>query len=290
MERIERYFDTAIESPDGIKKLRGLILTLAMQGKLVPQDPKDQPASELLKEIAAEKKRLEDEGKIKKQKELPPIKPEEVPYALPVGWEWVRLDSICSTITQGPNPKYSGKSDKAYRVLKTKDFYDDRILYNQFELISYDIFQEYKRYQLKTNDLIFGLVGKGSTAKCNIFLEQKDFNCIFTRATGLIRLIDTFKTLPAYVHLFFLSGHGKNRTEIITDGSTGQLVIRTSELKMIEFPLPPLPEQQRIVEKIDHLMALCDSLEEQIAMATHTRTAIFDAVLAKVQGGGRELN
>ena len=85
MDRIERYFDIAIKSPDGIKKLREMILSLAMQGKLVPQDPNDPPASELLKEIEAEKKKLIKAGKIKKQEPLPPIKPEEVPYALPAG-------------------------------------------------------------------------------------------------------------------------------------------------------------------------------------------------------------
>ena len=87
-------FDLIIETPGGIKKLRQLILTLAMQGKLVPQDASDQPASELLKEIAAEKKRLVKEGEIKAQKPLPPITPEEVPYQLTTGWEWVRLGDI----------------------------------------------------------------------------------------------------------------------------------------------------------------------------------------------------
>ena len=100
MDRIERYFDIAIKSPDGIKKLREMILSLAMQGKLVPQDPADQPASELLKEIEAEKRRLVKEGKIKKQEPLPPIKPEEVPYEVPAGWEWVRLgDAIFNAMT-----------------------------------------------------------------------------------------------------------------------------------------------------------------------------------------------
>lgn len=93
-DSLEQHFDTAFSAPDGIAKLRELILTLAMQGKLVSQDPNDPPASEPLKEIKAEKQHLMDEKKIKKPKLLPPIKPEEVPYALPEGWEWVRLDTI----------------------------------------------------------------------------------------------------------------------------------------------------------------------------------------------------
>jgi len=94
MKLLQKHFDIALATPDGIKKLRGLILTLAMQGKLVPQDPKDQPASELLKDIEAEKKRLIKEGKIKKPKPLPDIKQGETPYSLPMGWTWVRLGKI----------------------------------------------------------------------------------------------------------------------------------------------------------------------------------------------------
>ena len=101
MELLEKHFDMAFAAPDGIKKLRELILTLAMQGKLVPQDPNDQPASELLKEIEAEKQRLMKEGKIKKPKQLPEIKPEEVPYQLPEGWEWVcGVKGIYSMLTR----------------------------------------------------------------------------------------------------------------------------------------------------------------------------------------------
>ena len=106
---LEKHFETAFAAPDGIARLRELILTLAMRGKLVPQDPNDPPASELLKEIEAEKQRLLKEGKIKKPRPLPPIKPEEVPYELPQGWEWVRLGDIGSW-KSGSTPSRSNKS------------------------------------------------------------------------------------------------------------------------------------------------------------------------------------
>src|SRR5512139_2827346 len=101
MELLEQHFDTAFAAPGGIKKLRELILTLAMQGKLVPQDPNEQPASELLKEIEAEKQRLVKEGKIKQSKSLPEIKAEEAPYKLPKSWEWARLGNCMLKITDG---------------------------------------------------------------------------------------------------------------------------------------------------------------------------------------------
>lgn len=95
---LEQHFDTAFAAPDGIARLRELILTLAMQGKLVEQDPNDPPTSELLKEIEREKRASHEGTKTRrgKEKKLPPIKPEEVPYQLPQGWEWVRFGNITS--------------------------------------------------------------------------------------------------------------------------------------------------------------------------------------------------
>ena len=91
---LERHFDTAFAAPDGIQKLRQLILNLAIQGKLVSQDPSDQPASGLLKETETQKKRLAMEGKIKEPKPLPKIKTDEIPYTLPQGWQWIRFGEI----------------------------------------------------------------------------------------------------------------------------------------------------------------------------------------------------
>jgi len=115
---LEKHFDTAFAAPDGIKKLHELFLTLAMQGKLVAQDPNDPPASELLKEIEVEKQRLAEEGKIKKPKVPPEIKPDEVPYELLKGWTWVRLGMVCSCIQRGIGPAYSDYSP--HRVISQK--------------------------------------------------------------------------------------------------------------------------------------------------------------------------
>lgn len=117
-ELLEKHFDTAFAAPNGIKKLRELILTLAMQGKLVPQDPSDQPASKLLQEIEAEKQRLVKAGEIKKPKSLPPMTEEEQPYSLPQWWEWVRLGAIASYIQRGKGPSYVDFS--THRVISQK--------------------------------------------------------------------------------------------------------------------------------------------------------------------------
>ncbi len=108
---LTRHFSELYSVKENVAELRKAILQLAVMGKLVPQDPNDPPASELLKEIEAEKQRLVKEGKIKQAKPLPEIKPEEVPYALPEGWMWLSFESIVeisSGITKGR--KLSGKT------------------------------------------------------------------------------------------------------------------------------------------------------------------------------------
>lgn len=103
----------------GIKKLRELILELAVRGKLVPQDPNDEPASELLKRIEAERDQLVKEGKIKKPKKLPEISDEEKPFELPEGWEWVKLGSLGITQTGGtPQKKQSTPLWQRYSLYK----------------------------------------------------------------------------------------------------------------------------------------------------------------------------
>jgi type I restriction enzyme S subunit len=102
----------------GIKKLRELILELAVRGRLVPQDPNDEPASMLLEKITKEKTRLIKEGNIKKQTPLPEIREDEKPFGLPNGWEWVRLQDISSYIQRGKGPKYADQGQ--VRVVSQK--------------------------------------------------------------------------------------------------------------------------------------------------------------------------
>lgn len=101
-----QHLDLIASAPDGVKRLRELILELAVRGKLVPQDPNDEPASELLKRIQVEKAKLVAEGKVKKDKPLPAIGDEEKPFELPAGWEWTRLAAISLV-----NPRNDVESD-----------------------------------------------------------------------------------------------------------------------------------------------------------------------------------
>ena len=171
MNDLNKYFHTALEIPDGIKKLRELILTLAMQGKLVPQDPKDEPASELLKEIEKEK-RLTAKATKNTKEELPPIKAEEVPYSLPKGWEWVRLIDICSDIGDIDH-KMPIEVKEGIPYVSPRDFYGkNEIDFKNAKKISQkDFLILSKKIKPEYNDIIFpryGTIGVNRLVETNI--------------------------------------------------------------------------------------------------------------------------
>jgi type I restriction enzyme S subunit len=130
-ERLLALYERVAEAPDAITRLRKFILDLAVRGKLVPQDPKDEPASELLKRIAKEKARLG----IRSQKV--PLKTDEVPFQLPVGWSWSRIGEVCSKTGSGSTPRGGKEVYKPSGVpfLRSQNVYDDGLRLNDVAYI-----------------------------------------------------------------------------------------------------------------------------------------------------------
>ena len=276
MELLERHFDTAFDAPDGIKKLRGLILTLAMQGKLVPQDPKDQPASELLKEIEAEKKRHVKQGKIKEPKTLPPVSSEEMPYALPKGWEWVRLGMI--GITNPRNDADDSVIAGFIPMALIEDGYSGR-----------HTFERRKWAEIKKGftHLADGDIGMAKITPCFENAKSCVFkglpNAIGAGTTELHIFRNAFGSLVPDFLLYYL----KNPAFISAaasrmTGSAGQKRVPTVFFSENPFPLPPLKEQTRIVAKIDELMARCDALEKLRAERDAKRLAVHTTAVRQL--------
>ncbi|QPL36727.1 restriction endonuclease subunit S [Thalassospira sp. B30-1] len=263
---LEQHFDTAFAAPDGIAKLRELILTLAMQGKLVEQDPADQPASELLKDINAEKQRLVKAGKIKAPKPLPPIKPEEVPYQLPQGWEWVRVREIChdwgqkipdSTFTYidvGAIDNTSGKIGSNLQILGASDA------------------PSRARKIVKTGTVIYSTV---RPYLLNIAIIDKEYDPEPIASTAFA-ILHPFRSLSARFIYHYLRSPAFIRYVEATQKGVAYPAINDGDFFSGLFPLPPFPEQNRIVALIDQLMACCDALEalrkerEEKRLAVHT--------------------
>jgi type I restriction enzyme, S subunit len=250
-----------------------------MQGKLVPQDPKDQPASELLKEIEAEKRKLIKEGKIKKQKELPPIKPKEVPYEVPVGWVWVILGNITTLITKGSTPTSYGYVflNEGIPFIKVENVKNGSIQFtSKMQFISEDAHQFQRRSQLVENDLLFSIAGTiGETC----IVKSTDLPANINQALALIRGYNS-----AFTPLFLINALNSIVSERIKSRARGAAMYNISlgDISEMLIPLPPLAEQKRIVAKIDELMALCDSIIEKIKQSVDKQTALFDAVLSKI--------
>jgi type I restriction enzyme S subunit len=271
----QKHFDIALETPDGIKKLRELILTLAMQGKLVKQDPNDQPASELLKEIEAEKKRLVKEGKIKKQEPLPQIKPEEIPYAVPNGWEWVRLNDVSSKIHYG----YTASANhdlKEIRMLRITDIQDNKVEWESVpgcEIKDRDI----EQYLLNNNDLLIARTG-GTVGK-SYLVENVNVKAVF--ASYLIRIVPSVNIYARYLK-YFIDGPIYWKQLYAKCSGTGQPNVNGTSLSTLLLTFPPLAEQKRIVTKIDQLMALCDKLEAERNVREQKRLNVNTAAINRL--------
>ncbi|MCM8586144.1 restriction endonuclease subunit S [Pseudomonas aeruginosa] len=258
-------------APNGTKKLRELILELAVRGKLVPQDPNDEPASELLKRIAEEKARLVSEGKVRKQKPLAEIGAEEKPFDVPTNWEWVRVaavghdwgqktpDKAFTYIDVGAVDNAAGRIS-APQVLMAEDapsrarkvVRPGTVIYSTIRpyLLNVAVIEE--AYEQEP-------IASTAFAIIHPYLEMsaRYFLC-YLRSPVFVRYVESVQMGIAY--------------PAINDGQFFSGLI----------PLPPLAEQHRIVAKVDELMALCDRLEARQADADSAHAQLVQALLGSL--------
>jgi len=268
---LEQHFDTAFAAPDGTKKLRELILTLAMQGKLVEQDPNDPPASQLLKEIEAEKKRLVKEGKIKAPKLLPEIKPEEVPYALPQGWEWVRLSKICEYNGRDNVAPESIASDAWLLDLEDIEKETSRLIYRA----------KYSERQSKSTKSTFQkgdvLYGKLRPYLDKVIVADADGVC----TTEIVPIVPSQAIHSEFLRLLLKRPAFLSHVNSLMYG-VKMPRLGTEDAVQSIHPLPPISEQRRIVAKIDQLMARCDELEKLRDEREQKRCSVHTAALKQL--------
>ena len=275
--QLEAYFDVAFTAPDGVKRLRELILSLAVQGKLTDQRDSDEPASELLRKIAVEKKKLEKEGKIKKQKPLLPVGDDEKPYTLPKGWEWVRLGNVTEYIQRGKSPNYVDKSD--YPVISQKSIQWFGFNKNVVRFVSEDSISSYgaERF-VRKGDMLWNSTGTGTIGRINIYRGELDE---YKRVVcdSHVTIVRPLLISCEYAILFLMSRYVQNFIEARASGTTNQIELNTTLVVEQILPLPPLAEQQRIVERVNSLMARCDALEAIHKEQEHKRNSARAAAM-----------
>ncbi len=274
----------------GIKKLRELILDLAVRGLLVPQDSKDECASVLLKKIATEKSRLIKTGKIKKQKPLPEIREDEKPFQLPRGWKWVRLQNISEYIQRGKGPKYSDNG--SVTVISQKCVQWTGFDLSKARFISDDSLDKYQEERfLKNADLLWNSTGTGTVGRINLIENVLSKTLV---ADSHVTVIRTFLQSNRFICNYISSNSVQKRIEPIDDnplvsGTTNQVELNTSAVVNLPTPFPPLSEQHRIVAKVDELMALCDDLQQQQNLSISAHETLVKTLLgALTTASGRE--
>ena len=239
------------------KKLRQKILDLAIRGKLVPQDPNDEPASVLLERIKAEKERLIKEGKIKRNKKTAKTSDTphygNVPFEIPDNWEWTTINAISKSILYGVSE--SAKTNGKYRLLRITDIQNNSV---QWDSVPYTDFDEnkVKSYLLSEGDILFARTG--ATVGKSYLVQELAEEAIY--ASYLIRVQTYDAVLPQYVKFYFESGY---YWEQIEQGSVGvgQPNVNGTILGNLHIPIPPMHEQYRIVSELLKWMGIIDVIE-----------------------------
>ena len=230
------------------------ILQYAVEGKLVPQNIHDEPADILYDKIIKEKETLIKQGKIKKEKPLPPITDDEIPYDIPSNWKWVRLGEI-ATINGG----YAFKSElfkkQGIRVIRISDFNENGLINKN--IVRYEYFDKLNEYILNQNNIILCMTGGtvGKSLLINAITEPLVTNQRV--ATIKIRTVNEH-----YIHYVILSNLIQNIIQKAKLSTNDNISLDT--IKNFPIPLPPLREQERIVKKIDELLTYCNKLKDII--------------------------
>ncbi len=240
------------------KKLRQKILDLAIHGKLVPQNPNDEPASVLLERIRAEKEQLIKEGKIKAPKKSKSAGdtshyPKDVPFEVPEGWVWTEIAEISSSINYGVSE--SAKVTGKYRLLRITDIQDGKVSWESVPFTDYPE-DKAKAFELSDGDILFARTG--ATVGKSYLVESAPNNAIF--ASYLIRVQYSHSVIPQYIKFFFESGYYWEQISSNSVG-VGQPNVNGTSLGKLRIPLPPAAEQKRISEEAHRWMGVIDSLE-----------------------------
>lgn len=256
-----------------VKKLRQQLLQEAVQGKLVKQDKKEEPASELLKKIKAEKAKLIQEKKIKADRDLPPIKEEEIPFAIPENWTWCRLGEICIKIGSGSTPNGSNYSKQGIPFFRSQNIYEKGLVYEDISFISNEVHNQMKGTIVYANDILLNITG-GSMGRCA--LVPKDF--MEGNVSQHVCIIRPLSVNVKFYHLLILSPFFQKFIFSSTTGA-GREGLPKYNLEQFPIPLPPLSEQQRIVAKLEELMQTCNELETSIKQSVAYNERLLQQVL-----------
>lgn len=263
------------EAEKGSWRLREAILSLAVRGKLVPQDPGAECGTDLIDCIARRRKELVKDKKASPLQQSSPIKAGELPFEVPPSWSWARLDEVTSYIQRGRSPKYVENSD--IPVVSQKCIQWDGFDISQARFIDPQTLGAYgpERF-LRSGDLLWNSTGTGTVGRVNVF-HTEDASYEFVVADSHVTVIRPLLLNPWFIYLWIASPYVQSEIENLTSGSTNQVELNKSTVQAHITPIPPLEEQHRIVARARELLSLCNELTLKKQQRDTTRARLTKA-------------
>lgn len=274
--RLIEFFERVVDAPEATSRFRSFVLDLAVRGKLVPQDPKDEPASELLKQIK-EDQELSPQRRGRTIIELNDETLDE-PFELRKQWRWIRfgrVHDLVRGVTYSSSDVSDIASDGHLPVLRANNIGKGL---NFEELVFVRNSRISNEQRLRAGDYLIALSSGSKNLVGKAAFVKEDYEAAFGGFCGVIRLYST--PITPFVGVYLAS---RLYREAIAAGSRGIGInnLKKETLSNLPFPLPPLAEQRRIVSKVDELMALCDRLEARLATVNLNRSRLLDALFAE---------
>ena len=279
--RVQDNFGVLMDTPENVAELRKAVLQLAVRGKLVPQDPRDEPVERLLERIEAEKARLFEEKKIKKPKKLQPIDLDDVTPNIPETWAWTRLGGLVESMNNGlykPSTFYSNDGVGSLRMFNIQDGKTNLEGLKRLEITT----DELEQYRLLRGDLVVNRVNSRELVGKAALIEDLSEPLVYEAMNIRVRLL-VKEHLPAYINLLFRTAEVRVLFQGDAKQASGQASVSQPQVANVPVPLPPLNEQKRIVAKVDELMELIDRLEEGLTQARGDAERLLDAVVHRLQ-------
>jgi type I restriction enzyme S subunit len=277
-ERLLAHYERIADAPDAVARLRRFILDLAVRGKLMPQDPKDESALELLKRIAAGKQRLV-KAREAVSRDSGVVDADKAPFDIPANWAWTNIGEICSKTGSGSTPR-GGKSAygaEGIPFLRSQNVHDDGLRLDDVAYIDHQTHRRMEGTVVKPDDLLLNITG-GSMGRCCL-VPSSFSEANISQHVAIIRV--ALNGIQTFLHRLILSPYFQAYIFGEQTGA-GRGGLPKNRMDRIPVALPPLAEQHRIVAKVDKLMALCDRLEAARAERETTRDRLAAACLDRL--------
>jgi type I restriction enzyme, S subunit len=277
-QRVSDNFEVLLSKPESVREMRKAILDVAIRGRLVRQNPKDEPAPTLLRTIAEEKARLIAAGSIKPGKMREEDDPIEEPFPLPAGWAWSHIGEVFNVVGGIQKTPNRAPVKNHYPYLRVENVQRGRLdlsRIERFELVE----GELERWRLSPGDLLI-VEGNGSETeigRCAVWSGEIN-DCV--HQNHLIRCRPIKPAASDFTLLFLNSPSGMAEMKELAITTSGLYSLSVGKIRGIMIPVAPLPEQKRIVAKVNQLMALCDELESKLRDAEQGAQRLAEAMTA----------